>query len=193
MKRVVLLVLGLLFAFGQKGFALGIDLFVSDTEIYGEVRERVFTYTGNPLFLGIGGFYSEKDEKNFLFNFYLKTHERYKSVFLVGLGLEGFLGEAGGTTKDSTIVSLGFTFFGGVDLKKGGFAVPVSCEVRFLYAPPILSFVDTERVYDGDVSLYFHVNENAAVGARYRMIKVEVDSGEDWEDQILSFGFKISF
>ena len=194
----------------KKGFGLGLiiwlfmvvpvkayefSLFVSDEDLDFQVQQQVYTYSGSPLFLGGGILYSEKDNRSsWLLNAHLVVEDLYQKMINLGLGFEGVGGEVE-PSQNYDIIALGFRFAGEVDLTKASTKLPLSFETNFFYAPPILSFSDTERVLILDFTIYFHLNATAFLGVGYKIINIDINKpgNPSWDNSTLMFGARILF
>ncbi|GEM_PF-3291945 len=187
--------LGLLLGAFSPARATDLSLFVSDEDLSFQAQQQIYTYAGNPLYIGGGLFYSEKDNRDsWLFNGRLLVKDLYQKTYNLGLGFETLVGHVK-PSVGSDVFSVGFYFCGDVNLEKTPSKLPISIETTFFYSPPILSFADTKRVFTWNLSAYFHINTTAAVGIRYQLFDINLDNpgGQSWDNSTLMLGAKISF
>ncbi len=195
MKRYLcLIVLGFLLL-PYKANAWEAELFVSDKDLQASLQQQIYTYSGGPLFLGGGLLYSEdSNDSSWILNTYLAVQDIYKRQINLGVGFEALMGRVD-VGEDYNVFSLGFTFLCELDFSTKYPNIPFSIETEILYAPPILSFGDTQRVFGLETSLYFHINSSAYLGIRYKILDISIDEtgSPSWDNDILLIGARLSF
>ncbi len=175
--------------------ATELGLFVSDEDLSLQAQQQIYTYSGNPLYVGGEFFYSEKNDRDsWLFNGYLSVEDLYQKTVNLGLGFQAMVGNVK-PNQSYDVFSVGFRFIGELDLEKTPSKLPLSVETSLFYSPPILSFADTDRVFRWNMGLYFHLNTTAALGVTYEIIDVDLDKPGDpsWDNSTLMLGAKIVF
>ncbi len=175
--------------------ATEVGLFVSDEDLSFQAQQQIYTYSGNPLYVGGELFYSENNDRDsWLFNGYLSVEDLYQKTVNLGLGFEAMVGNVK-PNQSYDVFSVGFRLLGDINLEKTPSKLPFSVETSLFYSPPILSFADTERVFRWNLGVYFHLNTSAALGINYEIIDVDLDKPGDpsWDNSTLMLGAKIVF
>ncbi|AEH45963.1 hypothetical protein Thein_2115 [Thermodesulfatator indicus DSM 15286] len=196
-KRILFMLVGLLGVLWVSSLkAAELGLFISDANLLVQGEQEVYTYSGNPVFLGGSLFYSEKhDRDNWLISANLKVKDLYQPK-AINLGL-GFQATAGKVKPNLSydVFGIGFLFVGVVNLEHTTSKLPVEIETSLFYAPPILSFADTERIFSWSIGAFYKVNPMASVGVRYDIYDVNIDKPGDpsWDESCLLVGAKIRF
>ncbi len=142
------------------------QLNVNSSDLEGKIEGQVYQYQAD-LFAGAGFLFSKNDY--WVGNVNVTVRDSVLSPALnVGLGLKGIMGRADYDYADFSAYALGFMILGEYDFRKDYTQWPVSISTGFTIAPSVLSFGDTDRYIDGNVTVYGHIMKNAAILVGYR-------------------------
>ena len=120
-------------------------------------------------------------------------------TLLPGMGVEvGFKGLLGEVEKfrSGDVGAIGFTGRVSYTFFREMTFVPIEIYGGFTYAPEVLSFLDTENVFNYKLGVAVYVVENAAIVTEYNAYDIDMNSGGgDWEfsDNEFRFGLKLRF
>ncbi len=190
------------FIYVSRSYATELSLFVSEKDLFIKAEQKAYTYVKNPLYVSGKFFYSKKNEKKaILGNIWIGVKDTRHKAFNMGLGFQGMLGkikiseDTNNQTEDNfNIFAIGFKFMG-VWRKEAlnmFIGLPISFDFQIFYAPEILSFSDTKRVFSFKVGGYYYVTSNAALGISYQYYKITLNK-TNWENSAIMLGIKISF
>ncbi|MFZ5572084.1 MAG: YfaZ family outer membrane protein [Thermodesulfobacteriota bacterium] len=170
------------------------ELNVNSSDLEGKIEGQVYQYQAD-LFAGAGLLYSKNDYWVGNINFSLRESVLSPALTL-GLGLKGVMGRSDFDYADFSAYALGFMALGEYDFRKDYTQWPVSVSTGFTIAPSVLSFADTDRYLDGNVTVYGHFMKNAAVllGYRYTEMRFETNRYEAKDaDDAVFIGVRFSF
>jgi hypothetical protein len=179
---------------GHPVYAWDISLLVNDENLNFQIQHLVYTYSGNPLFLGGEVHYNKRhnETSSWIFSPYLFASSFYKKPIDVSLGFKGSVGKLEfPSSEKKDVFNLGFMFKLLINFKKY-LKINLFLDNRFIYAPKILSFEDCEREIAIDVALGWKINRASDIVVAYKFDKFETYD-EDWELDTILVGTRIHF
>lgn len=173
---------------------MSLELNANSSDVEGKFESKVLRYQAD-LYAAAGVLYSNNDYLLTNVNFTMRD-KVFTPALTLGLGLKGVIGHVDFPGKDYDAYALGFMFHGAYDFRDDRTQWPVSIMYRFAWAPSPLSFGDTDRYLDSDLTVHVHVVDSAAILIGYRFFDVRFSTDFERQkknDDAVFFGLKMYF
>lgn len=173
---------------------MSLELNANSSDVEGKFESKVFRYQAD-MYAGAGVLYSNDDYRFLNLNFSVRDNV-FSPALTLGLGLKGIIGRVDFPLKDYEAYALGFMFHGAYDFRDDRTQWPISALYRFTWAPSPLSFGDTDRYIDTDLTVHVHVVDSAAILVGYRVFDVRFSTHVERKkkiDDAVFFGLKMYF
>lgn len=173
---------------------MSLELNANSSDVEGKFESKVLRYQAD-LYAATGVLYSNGDY--ILGNLNASMRDTvFTPALTLGLGLKGVAGSVDFPGKDYEVYALGFMFRGAYDFRDDRTEWPFSIVYGFTWAPSPLSFGDTDRYIDSDLTVHVHVVDSAAILIGYRFFDVRFSTDVERQkknDDAVYFGLKMYF